>query len=246
MNETMDPLTGREKVGCPSSQEWCRYTPRMTVLQFVIGYSFTTIGYPLGVTLIQTIFSKVLGPRPQGVWMGLMTGAGCASRVLGPVFVGLIYTRLGIYQTFGITGLTLLVSMLWLGLMTERLVPYSTSPEVDVSRDNKKPPSAAEIPLVRMPPQPRSDELHQREEDVEQDDEKGEEKDDEEGKEMRQKEARTYARHPDFLPKGSDASCRPLSPVWHPHFPNTCECFSSCASSIPVAREQLEASGIFL
>ncbi|XP_011496059.1 PREDICTED: major facilitator superfamily domain-containing protein 8 [Ceratosolen solmsi marchali] len=147
-NETMDPLTGKEKVGCPSSQEWCRYTPRMTVLQFVIGYSFTTIGYPLGVTLIQTIFSKVLGPRPQGVWMGLMTGAGCASRVLGPVFVGLIYTRFGIYQTFGITGLTLLVSMLWLGLMSERLVPYSTSAE---DENNKGRPSTAEIPLVQMP-----------------------------------------------------------------------------------------------
>ena len=95
----------------------------MTVLQFVIGYGFTTIGYPLGVTLIQTIFSKVLGPRPQGVWMGLMTGAGCASRVLGPVFVGVIYTRFGIYHTFGITGATLLFSMLVMVLVHERLVP---------------------------------------------------------------------------------------------------------------------------
>ena len=36
------------------------------------------------------IFSKILGLRPQGVWMGLSTGVGCASRVLGPVFVGFI------------------------------------------------------------------------------------------------------------------------------------------------------------
>ncbi|XP_034949228.1 major facilitator superfamily domain-containing protein 8 [Chelonus insularis] len=119
-------LNGTEIVGCPSDQEWCRYTPRMTVLQFVIGYGFTTIGYPVGVTLVQTIFSKILGPRPQGVWMGLMTGAGCASRVLGPVFMGLIYTRLGTYHTFGITGVTLIIAMIWLQIMDERLVPKVT------------------------------------------------------------------------------------------------------------------------
>ncbi|XP_066596400.1 major facilitator superfamily domain-containing protein 8 [Prorops nasuta] len=121
-NLTVD-ANGTEILGCPSSQEWCRYTPQMTALQFIIGYGFTTVGYPIGVTLIQTIFSKVLGPRPQGVWMGLMTGAGCASRVLGPVFVSVIYTRYGTYHTFGITGVMLIVSMIWLQIVNQRLIP---------------------------------------------------------------------------------------------------------------------------
>lgn len=51
--------------GCPESQEWCRYTPAMTVEQFLLGFALTTLGYPVGVTLIQTIFSKILGSRPQ-------------------------------------------------------------------------------------------------------------------------------------------------------------------------------------
>lgn len=54
-----------ELVGCPSSQEWCSYTPAMTIAQFLLGYVLTALGYPIGVTLIQTIFSKILGPRPQ-------------------------------------------------------------------------------------------------------------------------------------------------------------------------------------
>lgn len=54
-----------EFIGCPSSQVWCTYTPEMTLSQFIIGYGMTVIGYPIGVTLIQTIFSKILGPRPQ-------------------------------------------------------------------------------------------------------------------------------------------------------------------------------------
>lgn len=101
-------------LGCPKIQEWCEYTPALTISQFLFGYALTSIGYPIGVTLIQTIFSKILGPRPQGVWMGLMTGSGCFSRVLGPVFVGSIYTRLGTYWTFGTTSLMMFVAMIWL------------------------------------------------------------------------------------------------------------------------------------
>lgn len=57
-----------ELVGCPSSQKWCHYTPVMTIAQFILGYAMTVVGYPIGVTLIQTIFSKILGPRPQVIY----------------------------------------------------------------------------------------------------------------------------------------------------------------------------------
>ncbi|XP_059622358.1 major facilitator superfamily domain-containing protein 8 [Phlebotomus argentipes] len=120
-------VSDTEILGCPSTQEWCRTTPAMTIMQFLLGYITTSIGYPIGVTLIQTIFSKILGPRPQGTWMGLMTGSGCLSRVLGPVFVGYIYTRLGTFWTFGVTTVMMAVAMIWLCLFSNRLVP----PELD-------------------------------------------------------------------------------------------------------------------
>ncbi|KOX77961.1 Major facilitator superfamily domain-containing protein 8 [Melipona quadrifasciata] len=138
-NNITKDANGTDIVGCPRNQEWCTYTPQLTVTQFFIGYGFTTIGYPLGVTLIQTIFSKVLGPRPQGVWMGFMTGAGCASRVLGPIFVSVVYNRFGTYHTFGVTGLTLIVCMIWLQIVNERLVP----PKAILPKDT-------EIPLVYL------------------------------------------------------------------------------------------------
>lgn len=145
-NITVD-ANGTEILGCPITQEWCLYTPQLTITQFFIGYGFTSIGYPLGVTLIQTIFSKILGPRPQGVWMGLMTGAGCASRVLGPVFIGLIYTRLGTYHTFGITGAMLLISMLWLQFVSKRLIsPEMKKKDEAPNRQGKD----VEIPLVHL------------------------------------------------------------------------------------------------
>lgn len=54
-----------EFVGCPSSQEWCKTTNGMTISQFILGFVLTSLGYPIGVTVIQTIYSKILGSRPQ-------------------------------------------------------------------------------------------------------------------------------------------------------------------------------------
>uniref|UniRef100_A0A182WEZ9 Major facilitator superfamily (MFS) profile domain-containing protein n=1 Tax=Anopheles minimus TaxID=112268 RepID=A0A182WEZ9_9DIPT len=132
---TIDPIStdnAQELLGCPPTQEWCKTTRGMTISQFLIGYAFTAIGYPIGVTLITTIFSKVLGPRPQGTWMGIMTGSGCLSRALGPVFLSTIYTKYGLYWTFGSTAVMMAATMLCLWQMRERLVPipYDMDPTV--------------------------------------------------------------------------------------------------------------------
>lgn len=50
-----------------------------------------------------------------------MTGAGCLSRVMGPVFVSYIYTRFGTIWTFGITAVMMIVSMVWLQVIEKRL-----------------------------------------------------------------------------------------------------------------------------
>lgn len=71
--------------------------------------------------MIQTIFSKVLGSRPQGVWMGIYTSAGCLSRIVGPVVVGLIYTRYGTAWTFGLTIIVMIPPMILLYILRDRL-----------------------------------------------------------------------------------------------------------------------------
>lgn len=114
--------TTEELVGCPLSQEWCLTTPALTMTQFLLGYIMTCVGYPIGVTLIQTIFSKILGPRPQGVWMAMITGSGCLSRILGPVCVGFVYTRYGTLPTFIGTAVMMIVAMLWMWLFRYRFV----------------------------------------------------------------------------------------------------------------------------
>jgi hypothetical protein len=61
-----DALNLTSDVGCPVDEQlWCADTPAMTIPQVLIGYVFTSVGYPIGVTVIFSLFSKILGPRPQ-------------------------------------------------------------------------------------------------------------------------------------------------------------------------------------
>ena len=88
------------------------------------------------------IFSKVLGPRPQGLWMGILTAAGSFARILGPIFVSEIYKEFGTYWTYGITALSLALAGIGTLLTYKRLVPLETRLKTDensvVDEDNTK------------------------------------------------------------------------------------------------------------
>ena len=45
--------------------DWCETTPAITVWQLFGGVVVGTIGYPYALSITQSIFSKMLGPRPQ-------------------------------------------------------------------------------------------------------------------------------------------------------------------------------------
>lgn len=125
------PLNATEAGGgCPQTiQPWCAESRGLNVSQFLAGYACISVGYSLGVTLIQTIFSKVLGPRPQGVWMGILTGAGCLSRALGPVFVSTVYARRGPAATFGSTAALTFAALAALRVLYARLAPPPLAPQ---------------------------------------------------------------------------------------------------------------------
>lgn len=53
--------------------------------------------------------------------MGIFTGAGCVSRIFGPLAVGSLYTRYGTTWTFTVTCLMMMLPMIWLYLLRDRL-----------------------------------------------------------------------------------------------------------------------------
>ncbi|KAK7084418.1 Major facilitator superfamily domain-containing protein 8 [Halocaridina rubra] len=110
-------------LGCPPEQEWCLYTPIIEQIQLGIAGFIAVVGYPVAFALSSSLFSKILGPKPQGVWMGVLTSTGSFSRVSGPIFVSYMYTSLGTRWTFGFLFFTLAFTVILMSVVYKRLVP---------------------------------------------------------------------------------------------------------------------------
>uniref|UniRef100_A0A8D1AFF2 Major facilitator superfamily domain containing 8 n=1 Tax=Sus scrofa TaxID=9823 RepID=A0A8D1AFF2_PIG len=93
--------------GCPFEQAWCLYTPMIHLAQFLIAAVLVGIGYPSCNVMSYTLYSKILGPKPQGVYMGWLTASGSAARILGPVFISQVYTAWGPRWAFSLPRLEL-------------------------------------------------------------------------------------------------------------------------------------------
>jgi hypothetical protein len=51
--------------GCPASQTWCFEILALSPVMVGLGYGLATLGFPCCMVMCQTLFSKMLGPRPQ-------------------------------------------------------------------------------------------------------------------------------------------------------------------------------------
>ncbi|XP_062564492.1 major facilitator superfamily domain-containing protein 8-like isoform X2 [Armigeres subalbatus] len=108
--------------GCPLTQEWCQRIPPISKVQFTISYTLLCVSFSIGTTLSQAVFSKLLGPRPQGTWMALLTCAGSAARILGPGSVTL-YVLFGTYWTFGAGSVLAGLVFIWMWVYRNTLQP---------------------------------------------------------------------------------------------------------------------------
>jgi len=114
--------------GCPvDKQPWCENINQITPAQLIVTYLIVVFVYPLAMSLSQTVFSKILGPASQGVWMGLLTGCGSLARVTGPIWLSFTYTNYGtvaVYMTLAVLEaaavILLLVTFKHLTPMAER------------------------------------------------------------------------------------------------------------------------------
>ncbi|XP_053400185.1 major facilitator superfamily domain-containing protein 8-like isoform X2 [Mercenaria mercenaria] len=113
-----------EAVGCPYYFDWCMYTPVIFLWQYLLGTFFIAVGYSACSVISYTIFSKVLGPKPQGLWMGWLTASGSLARALGPVFVTQVYDAFGPRVAFSAMTAIIIIAIITLLIIYKRLVPY--------------------------------------------------------------------------------------------------------------------------
>ncbi|KAG9338579.1 hypothetical protein JZ751_025637 [Albula glossodonta] len=58
-NSTLEPT------GCPAEQVWCLYTPAIQLAQYITSDVLIGVGYPACNVMSYTLYSKILGPKPQ-------------------------------------------------------------------------------------------------------------------------------------------------------------------------------------
>ncbi|XP_006153207.1 major facilitator superfamily domain-containing protein 8 [Tupaia chinensis] len=111
--------------GCPIQQAWCLYTPVIHLAQFLTSAVLIGIGYPACNVLSYSLYSKILGPEPQGVYMGWLTASGSGARILGPVFISQVYSHWGPRWAFSLLCGIVVLTITLLGAVYKRLVAFS-------------------------------------------------------------------------------------------------------------------------
>ncbi|KAM8747185.1 major facilitator superfamily domain-containing protein 8 [Acanthopagrus schlegelii] len=114
-----------EPTGCPYDQTWCQYTPAIYLAQYISSDFLIGVGYPACNVMSYTLYSKILGPKPQGVYMGWLTASGSGARTLGPVFVSQIYTVLGPRWAFSLICGMVVGAIILLVSLYHRLIAFS-------------------------------------------------------------------------------------------------------------------------
>lgn len=116
--------------GCQAA--WCDNVPQLPFIQYMVGnvlgnghtlfflflkFLSVALSYPIANVMEFSLFSKILGPGPQGVMMGWLTASGCLARAIGPLYITQLYADYGPQVTFSVaTGLCVRSSQSFLSL----------------------------------------------------------------------------------------------------------------------------------
>ncbi|XP_063723292.1 major facilitator superfamily domain-containing protein 8-like [Symsagittifera roscoffensis] len=93
---TSSTLAPKDRKGCDSTKyDWCEEVHEIYLYQFVISAVINCMGYAVATVLVATIFSKIVGPFPQGFLQGILTAAGSLARALGPLLVTQLFDHYG-------------------------------------------------------------------------------------------------------------------------------------------------------
>ncbi|KZS12098.1 Major facilitator superfamily domain-containing protein [Daphnia magna] len=118
-------LSLSDGAGCPvDKQPWCCETPAIHPEQLIVGYLFIFTGVPLAIMMCSVIFSKVLGPYPQGTWTGLLGAGTAVARILCPLCVTSLYAAWGMLATCAFMTTVMSIVLVIFATSYGRLVPY--------------------------------------------------------------------------------------------------------------------------
>ncbi|XP_065057701.1 major facilitator superfamily domain-containing protein 8-like [Rhopilema esculentum] len=114
----------RLKEGCPAKYQWCKNTPKIHMEQFVIAELITMTGFMLPYLVITGLYSKIVGPRKQGVYLAALSAVGCASATTTPLLLSYIYEQQGPRCVFLVIASVLITFIVVFTYFYSRLVQF--------------------------------------------------------------------------------------------------------------------------
>nr|CAD2183993.1 unnamed protein product [Meloidogyne enterolobii] len=118
-----------QHVGCDTSKfSWCNSVRSTNPFYFYICYIlFIGLAFPSLNVSLNTLFSKIIGPRRQGFQQGLLQMAGGAARMVGPVVISVLYSAYGPQSAWlmemGVISLNLALLLTCYGRMIPLTIP---------------------------------------------------------------------------------------------------------------------------
>uniref|UniRef100_A0A8R1EBA9 MFS domain-containing protein n=1 Tax=Caenorhabditis japonica TaxID=281687 RepID=A0A8R1EBA9_CAEJA len=132
-NVTIHGKTQTEELGCnPAKYHWCKYTKDVNFWIYATMYGVVLAAcFPIVNISMNTLFSKMLGPRRQGTMQGIMLMSGSFARTVGPMLVSWIFQDWGPEPIWGIEILTLSITAIFWIIFYRRMTPLESNPKLD-------------------------------------------------------------------------------------------------------------------
>jgi len=124
-NRTENSTGLSDATGCPVDEySWCTTSPKIYIHQIIFGTVFLSVGYPFVMVLTSSMYSKILGPSPQGVMQSWFGATGGVARIVSPLLVTYLYANFGPRWTFVSIDSLVVFAIIILLLTHRRLIPY--------------------------------------------------------------------------------------------------------------------------
>lgn len=112
--------------GCPlDEQPWCETTYQITPAQLIITFFIVNNGFGIAMSYCQSVYTKIFGPTPMGVWLSLLAACSCLARMTGPMWSAQVYEHWGTKYTYIILGILESIAMMILVISYKNLEPMN-------------------------------------------------------------------------------------------------------------------------
>ncbi|KAI1702611.1 major facilitator superfamily domain-containing protein [Ditylenchus destructor] len=120
-----DIINQTTPIGCNTDKfSWCYFVKPISPSLFFICYVlFIGVAFPNINIALNTLFSKIIGPRRQGTQQGILQMSGGCARMVGPVVISSLYTAFGPTMAWNVEIAVILATFLLWTVFYKRMIP---------------------------------------------------------------------------------------------------------------------------